>query len=195
MTQSETEKNSQACKSHRHNISFPSAGAHFLFWPLVAAGVIADLWSKTAVFAWLESKPYCESCVIDGFLQLVRRENAGAAFSIAQGRTTMLIIVSIVALIAVVGIFLFAAARQKTMQIALALFTAGVLGNLYDRIFNDGLVRDFIDVYYGNYHWPAFNLADSMLCIAVGLLIISNITSASCQKPAQQQKEERQAPQ
>jgi signal peptidase II len=59
------------------------------------------------------------------------------------------------------------------VHVALGLFAAGVCGNLYDRIFNDGLVRDFIDVYYRQHHWPAFNVADSMLCIAVGLGIIS----------------------
>jgi signal peptidase II len=69
--------------------------------------------------------------------------------------------------------FLFSGTKQRLVHVALGLFAAGVCGNLYDRIFNDGLVRDFIDVYYRQYHWPAFNVADSMLCIAVGLGVIS----------------------
>jgi signal peptidase II len=74
----------------------------------------------------------------------------------------------------VFAIFLFGGCKQRLMTVALGLFTAGVLGNLYDRIFNDGLVRDFIDVvYWPGRHWPAFNVADSMLCIAVAILIIS----------------------
>jgi signal peptidase II len=48
-----------------------------------------------------------------------------------------------------------------------------VCGNMYDRIFNGGAVRDFIDVYYRGHHWHTFNVADSLLCIGVGLLIIS----------------------
>jgi signal peptidase II len=50
----------------------------------------------------------------------------------------------------------------------------GVGGNLYDRLFNDGRVRDFIDVnlYVNNYHWPTFNIADSLLCIGVGLCLL-----------------------
>jgi len=49
---------------------------------------------------------------------------------------------------------------------------------LYDRIFNDGRVRDFIDiVYWPGKHWPAFNVADSLLVIAVGLIIASNLLS------------------
>ena len=67
--------------------------------------------------------------------------------------------------------------RHKLMQVALAMFTAGIIGNLYDRVFNNGGVRDFLDFYilenrwFNEYHWPAFNIADSMLCVAVGLLI------------------------
>ncbi len=75
------------------------------------------------------------------------------------------------------------------IHIALGLFTGGILGNLYDRIFNDGMVRDFIDVYIGNKHWPTFNVADGLLCIGVGLLIISTfVTEKSSQKHAQQHK-------
>ena len=118
------------------------------------------------------------------------RENAGAAFSIAAGQTAILITTSVVALVVVLGIFLFGRIQQKLMQVALALFTAGIVGNLYDRVFNDGKVRDFIDVLIPiiDYPWPAFNVADTMLCIAVALLIIGNFTSASSRKPAQQQK-------
>jgi signal peptidase II len=117
------------------------------------------------------------------------RQNSGAAFSIATGQTSLLIMVSIVALIVVVAIFLFGNIHRKITQIALALFTAGIIGNLYDRFFNDGFVRDFIDVvYWPGKHWPAFNVADSMLCVAVGLLIVGNITSAYSQKPAHPQK-------
>ena len=67
---------------------------------------------------------------------------------------------------------MFGNIRRRVMQVALGLFTAGILGNLYDRAFNDGKVRDFLDFFVGDHHWPAFNIADSMLCVAVGLLII-----------------------
>ena len=76
------------------------------------------------------------------------------------------------------------------MHAALGLFAAGICGNLYDRIFNNGLVRDFIDVvYWSGRHWPAFNFADSMLCIGVGVVIISGLfTEKSARKHAQQRK-------
>jgi signal peptidase II len=167
----------------------PSPKAHLIFWPLMVAGVVLDLWSKQAVFNWLSTRPANESVLVHGFLKLVMRENSGAAFSIAIGQTPLLIAVSIVALIVMVAVFLFGDARQKVTQVALSLFTAGIIGNLYDRVFNDGFVRDFVDVvYWPGKHWPAFNVADSMLCVGVGLLIISNLTSASSQKPAHRQK-------
>jgi len=167
---------------------WPDATAHRIFWSIVVIGVGADLWSKWAVFKWLSGTPHQEYFVIDGFFKLVMRQNSGAAFSIAQGKTGVLVAVSLVALAVVLGIFIFARLHQRIVQVALALFTAGIAGNLYDRVFNDGLVRDFLDFYWRRSHWPAFNLADSMLCTAVGLLLLTNITSASSQKHADGRK-------
>jgi signal peptidase II len=155
----------------------------------MAVGIALDLWTKQTVFSWLTARPDNELSIIKGVVTLVMRENSGAAFSIATGQTLALVTFSIVALVVVVAIFLFGGIGQRIIQIALALFTAGIIGNLYDRIFNNGFVRDFIDVvYWPGKHWPAFNVADSMLCVAVGLLLISNITSAYSRKPAHPQK-------
>jgi signal peptidase II len=162
--------------------------AHLLFWPVFLGGLILDLWSKSAVFAWLEKRGQDGFSIIDGFLQFQLAVNPGAAFGIAAGQRWLLVGVSIAAFVVIIAVFLFAGNHQKFIQIALALFASGVCGNLYDR-FKTGMVRDFIDVYWRDKHWPAFNVADSLLCIAVGLLILSSIFSQqSCQKPAQQQK-------
>jgi len=174
------------------HLGFPDMRSHLLYWPIVICGIVADLWSKHAVFMFLgkrASNGY-EYSVIDGFFKLVMLENSGAAFSIASGRTVMLVTVSVVAFIIVVGLFLFGKMHGRLMNIGLALFTAGIVGNLYDRIFNDGSVRDFLDVYYRDHHWPAFNVADSMLCTAVGLLIIANLMSGSSEKPDPPRTEE-----
>jgi signal peptidase II len=171
---------------------FPDKKAHMLYWPIVVIGIIADLWSKSAVFAWLDAKEGYGSdySVIDGFFRLVMRENSGAAFSIARGQTVMLVSVSVLALIVVLGLFLFGRIQGKVMHVGLALFTAGIIGNLYDRVFNNGYVRDFLDVYHNDYHWPAFNIADAMLCTAVGLLLIANIMFDISQRRDHQQTEE-----
>jgi signal peptidase II len=153
-------------------------------------GLVLDLWSKNAVFNWLRDSHQSGFTVIEGFLRLQTAENPGAAFGIAAGQRILLAAVSVVALAIVFSVFLFAATNRKITIVALALFAAGVCGNLYDRLFNNGLVRDFIDVvYWQGKHWPAFNVADSLLCIAVGLLILSSFfTRQSSQKPAQPQK-------
>ena len=155
-------------------VRFAGRRAHAIFWPIVVAGVVGDLWSKAAIFEWLIGRGGRTFTIVDGFLRLVLAVNDGAAFGIAAGRQGFLVSVSVVALVVVLGVFLFGGSKQRLVNVALGLFTAGICGNLYDRIFNDGLVRDFIDVvYWPGKHWPAFNVADSMLCVAVGLMIIS----------------------
>ncbi len=168
---------------------WPDAKAHRIFWSIVIIGAGADLWSKWAVFKWLPSVDGREEyVVIDGLFKLVMHLNPGAAFGIAKGKTGILVAVSVIALAVVLGIFVFGRVHQRVVQVALALFTAGIAGNLYDRAFNGGFVRDFLDFYWRGHHWPAFNVADSMLCTAVGLLLLINITSASSQKHADGQK-------
>jgi len=147
-----------------------------IFWSIIVVSLALDLWSKQAVFNRLSTKDGQSVSIIDGFVDFVMSQNAGAAFGIAAGGRPVLITISIIALITIFAVFLFAAIKQKIVIVAMAMFAAGVMGNLYDRVFNNGLVRDFIDVYWRRWHWPAFNVADSLLCIAVGLLIISNFT-------------------
>lgn len=155
--------------------------AALLFWPVAVIGAALDLWSKWAVFRWLGQTETQEYSLIDGFLQFILRENDGAAFSIFRGWTYFLVGISAVALVVVVGVFFFGKLRSRLMLFGLGCITAGIIGNLYDRAFNAGRVRDFIDVYVGSYHWPTFNVADSLLCIGVGLLIIANLRTPGFQ--------------
>ena len=159
--------------------SFARAREHFVFWPLVILGAAFDLWTKKAVFEWLGDQYPPVHVVINGFLNIVVAENTGAAFGIASGQRILLMTVSGAAMIAVIYFFLFGRERKTLLTIALALFLAGILGNAYDRVFNNGMVRDFIDVYYKGNHWPAFNVADSLLCIAVFLLLITSFRQPS----------------
>jgi signal peptidase II len=155
-------------------LAVPGPGAQLVFWSFAVGGTAFDLWSKWAVFRWLREVEGGSVSLIDGFLRFVMALNNGAAFNIAAGRSSLLIMVSFIALAVILGLFFFSGSKQKLVHIAMAFFTAGICGNLYDRIFNDGLVRDFIDVYWRGHHWPAFNVADSMLCVGVGLLLISS---------------------
>jgi signal peptidase II len=175
--------------SYYEGTTLPDFKTHIIFWSIAIVGLMLDLWSKSAVFAWLQRIQRGSVPIIDGFLNFIIAENPGAAFGIAQGKTFLFIIVSIIALAVIFIFFLLSGAEKRIMHIAIGLFAAGVCGNLFDRLFNNGLVRDFIDViYFPGKHWPAFNLADSMLCTAVGLIIISSfLTGRFDQKHAQPQ--------
>jgi len=182
--------NSDQAFSKRRFFVLPGLKAQLIFWPLMVIGLALDLASKSAVFSWLEQKPGNSVSIIDGFLQLVRIVNPGAAFGIGIGQSGLLIAVSVIALVVILVVFLLSGSQPKLVHVALGLFAAGVCGNLCDRIFNDGLVRDFIDVvYWPGRHWPAFNIADSLLCIGVALLIMANFfTGKSYRTHARQQK-------
>ena len=193
MTQSNVNDKASQDGATGRGVGLPSLKEHLLFWLIVIGGAALDLWSKSAVFEWLRNKPNQEVTLIEGFLKFVIGYNMGAAFGIAQGKTVLLISVSVIALVVVLFIFVLGKIHGRLMQTALALFGAGIIGNLYDRAFNDGCVRDFIDVLIPiiDYPWPTFNVADSLLCIAVGLMLIHIFTSPSSQKPDHQQKQER----
>lgn len=183
-TQLQSSRDSLKCQT----VKPPSLKSHLVFWLVAVIGLALDLWTKRAIFNWLEQRGSIP--IINGFLQLVLAENDGAAFGIAAGKYHLLVAVSVVALIAILAIFLFSGTQQKLIYIALGLFAAGVCGNLWDRVFNNGQVRDFIDVvYWPGRHWPAFNVADTLLCIGVGLLIISTFSTGKLsRKHAQQHK-------
>jgi len=112
--------------------------------------------------------------VIPGFFNLVYVRNEGAAWGMFGGQMPILIILSIVVLI------LLTVYRRKVLnptldhRIILGLMVGGICGNLIDRI-RVGWVTDFLDFYIGPYHWPSFNVADSAICIAVGLYMLSSL--------------------
>ena len=99
--------------------------------------------------------------------------NPGAAFSfLAQGSGWQRWFFTIVGLLACVYIvwLLRKSQSDKLLCVALSLILGGALGNVLDRIMY-GAVVDFIDLHYANWHWPAFNIADSAICIGAALII------------------------
>jgi len=180
----------RAFSSRTAQIKLPGLRAQVIFWSVIVFGVALDLWSKTAVFSWLERQPDNRFTIVDGFLYVVMALSEGAAFGMATGQRCLLVAISAIAVVAILSVFLSSGTRPRLIHVALGLFAAGICGNLYDRVFNEGLVRDFIDVvYWPGRHWPAFNIADSMLCIALGLLIVSSLlTGKSSRKHAQRHK-------
>ncbi|MBL7152195.1 MAG: signal peptidase II [Phycisphaerae bacterium] len=199
MTEPKTEQTSTSSHSRirsriRHFISeaeLPGPRAQTLFWGLFVTGLVLDLWSKKAVFDRMD---YGDSfTVVNGFLRLVPWVNNGAAFGICAGQPLFLAAASIIAMVVVLVYFYLWGTKETLVHISLGLLAAGICGNLYDRLFNEGAVRDFIDVYINIFgrerHWHTFNVADALLCIGVALLIIwTASTGKSDQKPAQQRK-------
>jgi signal peptidase II len=100
------------------------------------------------------------------FFNIVYSENTGSAFGMFKALgSTFFIIVSIVAII----VLCVLATKDMSNRIAYALVLGGAAGNMLDRLFY-GHVIDFLDVYVGKYHWPAFNIADSALTVGIAVL-------------------------
>ncbi|MCL4492604.1 MAG: signal peptidase II [Nitrospirae bacterium] len=101
------------------------------------------------------------------FFNIVYVENIGSAFGMFKGLgNTFFVIIALLAMALISALII----RDKDNRLIFSLILGGTAGNLMDRIIH-GYVIDFLDVYAGRYHWPAFNVADSALTIGVALLI------------------------
>jgi signal peptidase II len=111
--------------------------------------------------------------IVDGLFNFTYVRNTGAAFGIFAGsaeifRRPFLILVSILASGFIITLLRRLADGERGLIAALTFILGGAVGNIIDRVFY-GEVIDFLDVYWRNYHWPAFNVADS--CITIGVAI------------------------
>ncbi|HSV13876.1 MAG TPA: signal peptidase II [Tepidisphaeraceae bacterium] len=146
----------------------PAAIARFAV--TTAAGLSLDLWSKAQAVVHLKNADPFD--FIPGWLQFEYTENHGAVFGVAQGQRWVFLVVSFLALVFLTYLF-SASGRRAFYQIILGMLLAGVLGNMYDRI-AFGYVRDMI---HALPMWPhffpwIFNVADSLLCVGVGLMLV-----------------------
>jgi len=114
--------------------------------------------------------------VIRGFFNIIHVRNTGGAFGIFGGEkgglgSVLFVVVSLLAIGAIVYLFVKAREDEKVLAFSFTLILSGALGNLIDRI-RYGEVIDFIDFHVSTYHWPAFNIADSAICIGIGLMAL-----------------------
>ena len=149
---------------------------------LIIIGIVClDQATKFAVVSHFGLGDYVS--VINGFFDFRYVRNTGAAWGMFSGQGAFLILLSVVML----GV-IFVYRRQflydtKLHRVAGALMTAGIVGNLIDRL-KWGFVIDFLDFHVGDSHFPAFNVADSAICVGVGLYITSQILDMIREKKA-----------
>ena len=114
--------------------------------------------------------------VIQGFFNFTHVRNTGGAFGIFGGEkggigSILFVVVSLIAVGAIVFFFVKIKENEKTLTLSFSLILSGAIGNLIDRL-RYGEVVDFLDFHLSTYHWPAFNIADSAICIGIGLMAL-----------------------
>ena len=114
--------------------------------------------------------------IIPGFFNLTRVHNYGAAFGLmnAADFPFKTVVLSIIAAIALLALAVYASTlpvEQRLARVGLALIVGGAAGNLIDRL-SAGFVVDFVDVYWRDWHFWAFNVADAAITVGVGFMIL-----------------------
>jgi signal peptidase II len=135
--------------------------------------IVLDQITKAAIAAHFSLHE--SYAIIDGFFNLVYVMNPGAAFGFLAGasatfRYIFFIGITVLALVLIIFYLLKSKPHNILIVLSLTMIFAGAVGNLIDRI-RFGSVVDFLDVYVGTWHWPAFNVADSAISIGAALMI------------------------
>ncbi|MHB1200925.1 MAG: signal peptidase II [Polaromonas sp.] len=155
--------------------TFRTASPSMLPWLGLALMVlIADQLTKVLILGYYRLG---DATYVTSFFNIVRVHNTGAAFSFLAGASGwqrwFFTAIGIAAALIIVGL-LKSHAGQKLFSFALACILAGALGNVIDRSLY-GYVVDFLDFHYGNWHFPAFNLADSAITVGAVSLIVDEL--------------------
>lgn len=143
------------------------------FLVLSACVLALDQWTKLWIEATLET--HGRLAVVPEFFDLVHVRNTGIAFGLFPaggelGATLLLTALGFAALLVVSFYFRATSDDEPLLLLALALVIGGAAGNLVDRTLL-GAVTDFLDVYVGDHHWPAFNVADSGVTVGIVLML------------------------
>ncbi len=143
------------------------------YFLIVVLIVSADRLTKLLVTKHIA---YLNALEITPYLSIVHARNYGGAFGfLAQhGAAGYIFLILPIIIIGCLVYYLVRYPHTGTVRFALTCILAGALGNMYDRI-RYGYVTDFIDVYYRQYHWPAFNIADMSITFGIGLWIAAQI--------------------
>ncbi len=152
--------------------SAPMAWRRVWQFPLLTAVLIVALDQATKHLTMAHEHRLPIS-VIHGFFDLVYVKNPGAAWGIFADHTEMLALISAVVFVIVAFFYGRMTADWTERCVAISLILGGIVGNLIDRLFYGGVV-DFLSFRLITYDWPAFNIADSAICIGVGIYLLSS---------------------
>lgn len=121
--------------------------------------------------------------VIRGFFYIIHVGNTGAAWSMFSGRSVALALLAVGTLISIYFWRHSLGLKQTVTQICFGLLCGGIVGNLVDRLVHHHVI-DFVDLHFGNYIYPTFNVADSGICIGVLLYLWQSLRTPDLTPPA-----------
>lgn len=149
--------------------------------------MIADQASKAVIYGYLAQGH--GMLTVTSFFNLVTAWNTGVSFSMFNnlGHYGVYILSGFAIIVVVFLSYLLYKEKSRLMQVALGCVIGGALGNVVDRV-RLGAVFDFLDFHFGEHHWPAFNLADSFICIGAILIIFGSACTISYEKKNNQDK-------
>ncbi len=151
---------------------------------LAVSAVVLILDQATKLYIDRTMDLHTSVTVVENFFNITYLRNKGAAFSFLANfsyRLPFFILISVVAVAVILVVFHKLRDDQRFTAVALALIFSGALGNLIDRV-RLGEVIDFLDAHWYEHHWPAFNVADSAICVGVAFLAIDMIIEERRQK-------------
>lgn len=149
------------------------------------AVLFLDQWTKGIITRTMDV--HQSRSIIHNLFDLTYVRNSGAAFGLfasvdSSMKAVLLNSVAVVVFLIVSAYALRSSHRSVRLQVGLALILGGAVGNLLDRV-RFGYVVDFLDFAISGHHWPAFNVADSAICIGVALLFLDMLRNEEEQAP------------
>lgn len=164
------------------------SNARFFTWVALALLVVmVDQVTKWAIIEWVS---LYEKIPLNSFINLTHQHNTGAAFSFLAGaggwqRWFFVGLAATISCVIAVWLWRIRSERQVLLAAGLTLVLGGAIGNLIDRI-TLGYVTDFIQVWFGNWAFPSFNVADAGISVGAGLLIIDALFVSGREKQDRQ---------
>jgi signal peptidase II len=161
--------------------------ARFIAWMVIALViVVVDQLTKWAIVEWV---PLYDRVPLNSFVNLTHQKNTGAAFSFLANaggwqRWFFVVLATVVSGVIAVWIWRIRKDGQALLSIGLALVLGGAVGNLIDRV-RFGHVTDFIQVWFGGWAFPSFNVADAGISVGAALLIIDALFFSGRQSPSE----------